>query len=551
MKTWATSTFDKLAGMLKAKPGLTWSEIQAIASDSSPATAVHGIALALAWTYSKGDHAGLPAILESAASHLGVLPPPLFALLLAARHLNDDTARIPSDFLEYGYAAVDKHQYDLGAEAIGAAFVEDADAALTLIYQTDTLRRATLCYEQVAAANNPGLAHVHRQPDAKIRVGMIVANLVDDVVAYSKRVVDFARHIDTERFQLYVYSSENLCMRTRQLPARCMARPSAESAPKIMAVLKERGVPLYLASRNTLPIATAQALASRIASDNIDILIVQSGPAMPIDWLACRWAPAPVKLHIHIGAPLYQQGISATFFDNTVNLERERVTWPAYAGRQVLLRQGTDLGIIDAQPAANRADFGIPPNVVLIGVLSNHLDKRLSPAYLDLIKSVLADEPKTDFVAIGGRDLPGHAAAYFKAAGLIHRVHHIPSQRQAGSTLKLLDIYASEFPVGGSQSVVEAMVCGLPVVAMRHGDTHVECAASDIVGPPIAIESNDPGAYRNLLMHWIRDPAARRAAGRDLRRRAEAHFSIHDYVRRVCAFGAEQLAGHGVSPQSD
>lgn len=539
---WCHKEFSELVGILNANSRLSTFSPDFTETASTDPVVLRETALYAAAAYRDGHFQDIAPIIESARRRLPVLPVSLFRLLLAARQLTNQEDRIAGDYLELGCTAVDYGQYETGAEAIGAAFVEDFAGALNLVYQPEQVRRGTDRYEIIAQhleAIQP--LGVERKCGGRIRIGMLVSNLVDNVVAYTKRVLDFSKYLDFRKYDLRVYSTENMCNRARCLPCRHMADSSEKWGERSISLLRERNIPVYLARRTVRLLDAARDVASQIVVDGVDVLILQAGPTMPIDWFAARLADVPVKIHIHIGMPLYQRGVDVTLFDNKVNMERERLTWPSYAGDMRLMRQGTDLESLARQDAYDRGQLGLADDDVVIGVLSNHLDSRLSREYLDVITAILKDYPQTRFVPVGGRKLPDGASAHFRLAGVDRQVVHVPMQHEVGKILKVMDIFSAEFPVSGSQSVVEAMACGIPVVAMRSSDTHVGSTAVDIVGPEYEIGHNDPDAYRLRLVEWTTNAIARRAAGVAMRMRAEQEFSIKEYVAGVCRLGESVL----------
>lgn len=440
------------------------------------------------------------------------------------------------EYVAYGCRAVDCGLIDLGLEAISSGLIVDvAHGYHRLLHDPATLIGACERYEKVAAGMRPpqGAGRLRAGSDPRVRVGMIVPNLVDHTVAYSNRVMFFARYLDRSQFDLRVYVTENASSNVQTLPVKIGSPPTVQRAPEYLAELRQRHIPVYIAPHGSTFRARAAEVAGQIAADDVDVLILQAGPTMAVDWLATRLSPCPVKLQVHIGLSAYQRGIDATLFDNAVNMEREAATWPAWAGRQMLVRRGTDLEALDAQRPLPRESLGLPEGAVLIGVLSNHLARRMSPVFLETIGDVLQAVPDAWFVPIGSRQLPNAIWEPLRRRGVADRVRLIDPVRRAGVLLKMLDLYANEFPTGGSQSVIEAMACGLPVVALRAGSTHHESVGADIVGAPYAIAANDPAAYRDRLVAWAADPSARREAGRAMRQRAEREFSVRDYVRRV------------------
>lgn len=546
--------FLELTELLAANPRWQPADFETMCTSPDDSVALRGFILRLAWCYKTAALEKCAAVLAEAQRRFPViLPVPLFNLLVDLCYLTARMADVPMLYLDYGCRACDCGWWDVGLEALGTAMVNDAHQAMQILHAPELIRRATERYEKAAR-----LVGFHAPPEMpaaggrRLRVGLMVSNLVDDTVAYARRVMYFARHHDPARFELRVYCTENMCFRQHQLPVMLASHPTPARAPRFLAELKRRGIPVWLAPRDKPVLPTARLVADRLAGDRLDILIMQSGPAMPIDWLAARVAPVPVKLHIHIGVCNYMPGLDATLFDNAANMEREGAGWPAYAGARILMRRGTDLEVIDQTTAAARADFNLPGEAILLGVLSNHLAGRMSADYMSVIAAVLRCHPAAWFIAGGVlEDRTGRIMEYFQQAGVADRVRFFPQQRTPAAFLKMLDVYLNEFPAGGSQSVVEAMACGRPVVAMRCGATHHESVGADIVGPPWAIPQYDVQAYTAQALRWAEDAGEREVVGRALRARAESEFSIADYVGRACDLGARLHASKALAPTEE
>ncbi len=537
------NAFSELIEILNSNKELTCQKIEAMCLEANSEIRRNGFALKAASLVKNGSYIEALSLLQKqAASSFKVLPPELFYLIYSLMAYLGQTGDIPQLFFDYGINAIKERHYNLGLEALGTAFVEDAATQLKMAYETEKILKATAAYEQ-AAGTIPELKYTGGMlwHGSQIKVGMIVANIVDDVVAYSKRIMDFARYIDGTKFKLYVYSTENMCMRYHRLPLRCFSPPSLQVGANYIKQLQERGIPVFFAPIDQPPLQAALLTARKIASDGIHILIIQSGPAMPIDWLACRISPVPVKFHIHIGVPIYQKNIDVVFYDNEANRKREAPYYQTDMGKVMLLRQGTDIDLLLSQQPFDRSQFGIPKDAILIGVLSNHLDTRLTSEYLETIAKVMQKHQKAWFVPIGGKNLPQKVVEFFSKLNLMERVKHITVQRNVGSVLKMLDIYANEFPIGGSQAVVEAMVCGLPVVAMKAKEAHAASSGADFVGAPFAIEEYSQKKYFALLEKWVSNSDERKLAANTMRTKAISQYSIREYIWTVCNIGEELL----------
>jgi glycosyltransferase involved in cell wall biosynthesis len=102
-----------------------------------------------------------------------------------------------------------------------------------------------------------------------------------------------------------------------------------------------------------------------------------------------------------------------------------------------------------------------------------------------------------------------------------------------GADIFALPSWAEGLPV----AVLEAMACGLPVVASNVGGTPdlLEDGVSGLLIPP-----RDPRALADALERLIRDREVRSSLGRAARARVERAFSNEAFIRGVLSL----LAGH-------
>jgi glycosyltransferase involved in cell wall biosynthesis len=512
---------------------------------------VTGILLRACGYYEQGLYPDALRFLVKSRSRIGYYPLPVISNIvwLCTRTNQPQQAagpciRFAADALRMGYS-------DLALEACAGAMILDARGDYEITRNPTACREIADMYEQVFRnAGLPHPSHTSAHPaGSRIRVALIVPNLVDHIVAYTRRVLHFARYHNREQYLLFVYTSENHSERIQPLfPVGCSGNSRARGRETI-AELAALDIPVFLTPRNQSFTRSGHALARQLENDGIDVAIFQSGLSAPIDWLAARMAAVPVKVSIHIGSSMMVPGMDATFFDNPANIARENNVWtPSFGERRIRLK-GADRQALYQHPPQSRASWGIPAESILIGTMSNHLARRLTPAYLEIIARLLHAVPNAWFVAFGAKP-PRETSAFFEQAGVADRVIFAGAQQHPGAVLRMLDIYSAEFPVSGSQSVIEAMNCGIPVVAMHCSDTHAESAAAHIAGPDGAIPRYDTDAYYQRLLSWSINPAARKHAATQMRQRAETLFSARHYVDDILSAGRELLRGKRTQPIS-
>lgn len=149
-------------------------------------------------------------------------------------------------------------------------------------------------------------------------------------------------------------------------------------------------------------------------------------------------------------------------------------------------------------------------------------------AFVRLVNQGLARPVK--LVMVGDGPLLAEVADELRAAGVERHVWLAGSRDDVAELLRSVDVFALSSRVEGiSNTVLEAMASGLPVVATRVGgnDEIVEDGKTGCLVP-----SRSPEALATALAHYVRHPELIREHGRAGRRRAEQRFDINGMVAR-------------------
>lgn len=363
-----------------------------------------------------------------------------------------------------------------------------------------------------------------KKNSGKIKIGLLIPLLIDNTVAYSKRILFFAKYYDPEKYEIKVYSSEDLAN---------FGGNSLKRGSKYLKTLSELNISFWAPDSCSSVKDAAVEIASQLENDQLDALVMQIDPTSVTAWLASYLSSIPVKILIHIGSAIFQPGLSFTMYDNQLIMKKDERHWEEGLGKQMHLTRGTDIEYVDSVKPRKIRHRAFSDDSLLIGTLSNHLDTRMSNEYKQVICDVLKEYPHVVFMPIGNIE-SSETLKIFKENKVDNQVLWAGPQRKPVPYLKRLDIYVCEFPEGGSQSVVEAMACGLPIVAMECGSSHHMSIASQVVGKKWTIDQYNVELYKQRLNRLIEDETYRQKNSEDMRKRALDNYSIAEYVSNVC-----------------
>jgi mannosyltransferase len=196
------------------------------------------------------------------------------------------------------------------------------------------------------------------------------------------------------------------------------------------------------------------------------------------------------------------------------------------------------------KPALRRA-LGLDPDAVLIGCFGRVRAQKGVDLLVEAALALLPSRPKVQVIFTGRvtedqKDFHAGLMARITAAGLADRIRFLGELPWADVVrhYQALDLFAAPARWEGfGLTPLEAMACGVPVVATRVG-------AFESLIPPQAgtlIETSAP-ALEAALARWLDDPAALAAAGVAARDHVMEHHRIEDEAAALVAIYREMLA---------
>jgi glycosyltransferase involved in cell wall biosynthesis len=233
----------------------------------------------------------------------------------------------------------------------------------------------------------------------------------------------------------------------------------------------------------TEDVAVVRELAGHFEAGEYQVVHTHSAKAGLVGRLAARWHRVPAIVHTFHGFPFhsYQSTIRRRSY---INIERAlgHITDRFLAIGGAVAAEAIRLGIapterirtigsaIDQVPqtsASARAEarykIGIPGTARVAGTVGR-LDFQKAPT--DMLAAFKRLDADVHFVWIGSGPLQEKVASMISAAGITDRFHLLGERRDVASLLPAFDVFAmSSLYEGLPCSVVEAMTCGIPVVA--------------------------------------------------------------------------------------
>jgi glycosyltransferase involved in cell wall biosynthesis len=220
--------------------------------------------------------------------------------------------------------------------------------------------------------------------------------------------------------------------------------------------------------------------------------------------------------------------------------------------KALVIPNGIDCRRFHINPAARaaaRAAWGLADADIAIGMVARLDPMKGHDVFFDAARAFLADEPRAVFICAGSATAQNdrYAAqihAQCARLGLDSRVRWVGQSAEPERIYPGLDLLtsASRFGEGFSNSVAEAMACGVPCVVTRVGDS------AHIVGDQgVAVSAESPQA---LVAGWreiLQQPG--RFTPEAIRGRITGEFAADRMVGATEAALADTFAAGGVDPR--
>jgi glycosyltransferase involved in cell wall biosynthesis len=243
-----------------------------------------------------------------------------------------------------------------------------------------------------------------------------------------------------------------------------------------------------------------------------------------------RWLTAKF---IRLGARLSSRPAAIIYNSQTSATQHESLGYGAE--KRVIIPNGFDCQLLRPDEAARKAvrtELGIADNTVLVGLVARYHPMKDHVGFLQAAAMIARSYPQTRFV-LAGAGVSSTQPELVKAIQqnelwdcvmLLGERSDIPRLNNAFD----IGCSASAWGEGFSNSIGEAMACGVPCAVTDVGDSAYIVADTGLVSPPRA-----PEALAKAIAGLIEiGRSGRQQLGTKARQRIETEFSLPAIVRR-------------------
>jgi glycosyltransferase involved in cell wall biosynthesis len=331
--------------------------------------------------------------------------------------------------------------------------------------------------------------------------------------------------------------------RRRYAPLVCCFRPG-----RVSREIEAAGVPVFVfRKRAKLDVRLIWNLVRLMRRERVDLLQTYLFTANTWGRLAGRLAGVPIIVTAERNVDMWEQGIKRVLgvvLDRwtritTANSEAVKayLTRKGLRGDKVrVIYNGVDAsrfdGSVDAD--ATRAELGIPAHHAVVGLLARLEPQKDPRTFLQAAAMVAETCPAVSFLVVGGGSLYEDLRREAEDLDIARRVVFTGPRRDVARLLAVCDVTViCSLKEGMSNSIMESMAAGKPVVASRVG------------GNPELIEDGESGflvrprdavGLASAVRRLVEDPALARAFGQRARARISKQCSVDamvDATRRL------------------
>jgi glycosyltransferase involved in cell wall biosynthesis len=190
-----------------------------------------------------------------------------------------------------------------------------------------------------------------------------------------------------------------------------------------------------------------------------------------------------------------------------------------------------------ARVAALRARFGIAANTPLVGFVGRLSVEKGPELFLRAALSVRAQCPEAEFALIGEGPMLKSLQTFCYRFGLADTVHFAGAEDDMPRAFNELDVVvSSSHSEAMPLAVMEAMACGVPVVACKVGGIP-DLVANGVTG--WLVDAGDCDGLATRIAELIDDEGQRRAMGVAARERAVSRLSLDQSVEATMRLYAQ------------
>jgi sugar transferase (PEP-CTERM/EpsH1 system associated) len=173
---------------------------------------------------------------------------------------------------------------------------------------------------------------------------------------------------------------------------------------------------------------------------------------------------------------------------------------------------------------AARRMLGLADGNVAIGIVGRLDPVKDHRSLLQAFAAVAQAHPRARLIIVGDGVMRQAIAAQIEQLRIADRVQMLGERQDVADILKALDCFTlTSVAEGISNTILEAMATGLPVVATRVGG-NPELVQHGLTGQLVA--PGDVSALAQAFETYLNDPELRIREGRAARERTEKHFSL-------------------------